>query len=706
MNLPSAVRSRRVLIALAAVVLAMSVIAVPQLRWRVQVIALHLAGKIPDITLGEVLHYMGPGSDQSMRHLIARRNPHAAIRNFKTSEQDVAAGAQTFLNQCSDCHGPDGTGSQVAPALVGRELKHGDSDWAMYRTIRDGVAGTAMRATPELSENQRWQVLSFVRSLGAASSAMANGETIAPVVHVPVPFAELAAKAQPDADWLTYSGSYAGSRHSSLRGIDRSNVDRLALKWLHQFDDRPVLEVTPLVRNGMMFISMPGGLVQALDAATGRTLWSWRCTLPKDLGDKFGRVTRGLALLDDKVFYAAQDAKLYALDAATGKQLWQAVVEEDHKIYYITGAPLAFRDVVVTGTSTEKIGRGVIAAFDVKTGKERWRFHTVPGKGERGNETWEGDSWRAGGGPAWLTGSYDPQLDLLYWGIGNPKPDYDADVRKGDNLYTNSVVALRGATGELVWHFQFVPADNRDWGANQIPVLVDYPQKEGASGATQKRLLWANRNGFYYVFDREQGTYMLGKPFAQATWTPGLDPKGRPLELPGDSGNEGRLLYPGNFGATHWSSPTYYPQRDLLIVPVLEQAMVFFPSASSPPRSSGRAFYTSVRALNAKTGDLVWEHKRPSRLATNWMPGLVSTDGGLVFGSDQSTFFALDIDSGELLWSAETGGKVLASPITFAAGGEDFLTIAAGGDLLTFGLPRERSAAPTAGGTPRTQTKR
>jgi alcohol dehydrogenase (cytochrome c) len=207
----------------------------------------------------------------------------------------------------------------------------------------------------------------------------------------------------------------------------------------------------------------------------GACLWiSSISKLPNDLGEKFGRVTRGLALLDDKIFYAAQDARLFALDAATGKQLWHAVVEPNHKIYYITAAPLAFRDVVVTGTSTEKIGRGSIAAFDVNTGKERWRFHTVPARGEPGSETWEGESWREGGGPAWLTGSYDPELDLLYWGIGNPKPDYDADVRKGDNLYTNSVVALRGATGELAWHFQFVPADNRDWGANQIPVLVNY----------------------------------------------------------------------------------------------------------------------------------------------------------------------------------------------------------------------------------------
>lgn len=684
----SATRSRRILILLATcVALAIACVAVPQIRWRTQVVLLHVAGKIPDISLGEVIAYMMPGSDQVMTELIERRNPYAAIKNAKTSDRDVASGAESFLVNCSSCHGPDGGGSQIAPALVGREFKHGDSDWAVYRTIRDGVAQTAMPATPGLTETQRWQVIAFVRSIGLASGNKTAEHAARPVIEAS--YETIAAQAQPAEDWMTYSGSYAGTRHSSLQGINRSNVNRLALKWLHQFEGRPVLEVTPVVRSGMMFISRPPCAVQALEAATGRTVWSWRCTPKNDLGGEFGIINRGVGLLDDRIFIAAPDARLFALNATTGKQLWEATVEQDAEVYYITGAPLAFRDVVVTGTSTRQIGRGSIAAFDVRTGKERWRFHTVPGPGERGHETWAGESWRAGGGPAWLQGSYDPELDLLYWGIGNPKPDYDSAVRKGDNLYTNSVVALRGTTGELAWHFQFVPADNKDWGANQIPVIVDYPQAE----TVEKRLLWANRNGYYYVFDRQNGTYMLGKPYAQVTWTPGLDAKGRPLPLPPDSGNQGRLLFPGNGGATQWPSPTYYPARDLLIVPVLEQGMVYFPSFHSPPHASGRAFYTAVRALNASTGELVWEHRRAARLDGNFMPGLVSTDGGLVFGSDQSTFFALDIDSGKLLWSAETGGTIVASPMTFVTEAEELVTIAAGGDLLTFGLPEERVEA-------------
>ena len=685
-----ATRSRRItiIVVAGAVALALALVAIPQLRWRVHIVALHLAGEINDISLQEIVAYMMPGSDQVMPQLIEKRNPYAVISNAKTSNADVAAGATLFLNRCSSCHGPDGNGSQVAPALVGREFKHGDSDWAVYRTIRDGIANTAMAPTPDLNETQRWQVIAFVRALGARNGSAA-AKIDRPTIDAVTPFASIAGKAQPDADWLTYSGSYNGTRHSSLRAITSDNVNHLTLKWLHQFEGQPPLEVTPLVRNGTMFVSVPPCTVQALDAATGRTLWTWQCTPANELGGEFGTINRGVALLDDKIFFAAPDARLFAVNAATGKQVWQATVEQDAKIYYITGAPLAFRDLVVTATSTRQIGRGVIAAFDANTGKERWRFHTVPGPGEPGNETWAGDSWRAGGGPGWLTGSYDPELDLLYWGIGNPKPDYDADVREGDNLYTNSVVALRGATGELAWHFQFVPHDNKDWGANQIPVLVDYSQ----GGNSEKRLLWANRNGFYYVFDRQKGTYLLGKPFAQVTWTPGLSPSGRPLPLPQDTGNEGRLLYPGNVGATHWSSPTYEPERDLMIVPVLEQGMVYFRSFSSPPRASGRSFHTSIRALNARTGERVWEHARPARLSGNFMPGLLSTAGGLVFGSDQTLFLALDTDTGELLWSTETGGNVIAGPMTYEVNGEQLVTIAAGGDLLTFGLPRALSEA-------------
>jgi alcohol dehydrogenase (cytochrome c) len=686
MNIFGAAR-RRPLLAVGVVILAgvAAVFALPQLRWRAQVTLMHLSGQIPDIEIGEVLAYMSPGSDQSLARLIETRNPYAVIRNAKTSEDDVEAGSGTYREHCAACHGPDATGGPTGPALIGRPLKHGESDWAVYRTIRDGVPNTAMVPTL-LTEDQRWQVIAFLYSIDIPDEAGAAVNVDAALAaDIDVPYEEIAALDEPGKDWLTYSGSYQGTRHSSLSQINQANVDQLAAKWIHQFK-APYIETSPLVRDGVMFVSVPPCSVSALNAVTGHVIWEWACNLLVDSPNEIAN--RGVALLDDKVFIATWDARLFALDAATGAELWQTAVSDDPVVYYISGAPLAYRDLVVTGISTRQVGQGVLAAFDANTGEERWRFVVIPGPGEPGHETWAGESWRVGGGPTWLTGTYDADEDLLYWGVGNPKPDYDTSGREGDNLYTNSVVAVRGSTGKLVWHFQFTPADDKDWGSNQIPVLVD----RTANGSVEKQMLWANRNGFYYVFDRVSGKYLLGTPFVQQNWTSGLDSNGRPMPPPESERSEGQLLFPGNNGGTHWWSPSYYPPRDILIVPVLEQGMVFFPSANSPPRS-GRAFYTALRALDSSTGKLVWEYRRPPRVTDNFMPGVLSTAGGIVFGSDQQMFFALNADNGEFLWSMETGGRVIAVPVTFEVDGQQFVSIAAGSDLLTFSLPPQRRPA-------------
>ncbi len=339
----------------------------------------------------------------------------------------------------------------------------------------------------------------------------------------------------------------------------------------------------------------------------------------------------------------------------------------------------------MTGVGTaSKDSRGFIAAYDARTGVQRWRFDSIPGPGMPGNETWSGDSWKRGGAGAWMTGSYDPQTDTIYWGIGNPKPDFDPGSRVGDNLYSNSVVALRGATGKLVWHFQFSPGDTHDWDSTQVPLIADRTTPQG----TQKRLLWANRNGFYYVLDRDTGAFLGGAPFVRTNWAEGLDATGRPirpvrtLEQAG-----GRPVYPGAKGGTNWWPPTYDPVLDRVYVPVLEQGMVFFPTAQTLPSSAGRSFYTAVRALDASTGALVWEHRQAARLVDNETAGLMSTRGGVVFGGDQSRFFALDAQSGKLLWEVETGGTIMAAPVTYEVNGEQFVTIAAGRSVLTFALP-------------------
>jgi alcohol dehydrogenase (cytochrome c) len=281
-----------------------------------------------------------------------------------------------------------------------------------------------------------------------------------------------------------------------------------------------------------------------------------------------------------------------------------------------------------------------------------------------------------------------PEKDMLIWGAGNPKPDYDTDARKGDNLYSNSALALEGATGKLLWYFQFTPADDKDWDSNQIPVLADLPGQYGR----EPRVLWANRNGFYYVLDRDTGRYLHSAPMVQQTWTSGIDENGRPkppaepIRRP-----EGFVVYPGNVGGTNWWSPAYDAERGLFFAPVIEQGMVFFSSQKSWPRPNDKPFYTAVRALNAATGERVWEHRREERLEGSEIGGLLATQTGLLFGGDLNTFFALDADNGQLLWSVETGGRIGAAPITYAVDGEQYLFIAAGRDLLAFALPKSGS---------------
>jgi alcohol dehydrogenase (cytochrome c) len=289
-----------------------------------------------------------------------------------------------------------------------------------------------------------------------------------------------------------------------------------------------------------------------------------------------------------------------------------------------------------------------------------------------------------------MTGTYDPQLDLLFWGIGNPKPDYDASVRRGDNLYTNSVVALQASTGKLVWYFQFTPSDDHDWDSNQVPVLVDLPEGSG----TRKLLLLANRNGFYYVLDRTTGQFVKAQAFAQQNWTAGINGKGRPIPLPSSEADQkGRLVYPSNLGATNWWPPTFDPGLKLLFVPVFEHGMVFFQSGNSFPTDSRRPLYSAVRAIDAESGQMVWEHKQKPRQGIRAVGGLLSTQGGLVFGGDANLFFALAARTGELLWSVDTGGPIAAAPVSYEVGGEQFIAIAAGRDLLTFALPPPAAGA-------------
>jgi alcohol dehydrogenase (cytochrome c) len=687
--------ARRHFIIAAMLFLAFAVIAitVPGLRWRLQVVYLDLTGRIPDLELTDLPQLLMPGARQpQIARLVVTHNPYAVIHVPQNTPEDIAAGAELFREQCAGCHSPDGSGGPGAPALYGREFKHGDTEWAVYRTIRDGVPGTAMLPHP-LKHAQLWQLVAFIRSLGVpAISVASQEEKSSRLAQVNVSYAELAATREPADDWLTYGGAYGSTRHSSLTQINSRNVGALTVRWMHQLvGGRDKIESTPLVRAGIMYVTVPPGKVLAIDTSTGRQLWEYEHTY-KFLGGGEGPLeqNRGVALLDDRVFVGTWDSKLAALDAATGRVLWQVTVGE-YPGTYISGAPLVFRDLVVTGVgSPPGYGRSFIVAYDVKTGRERWRFMTVPGVGEPGNETWPGDSWRKGGAGTWLTGTYDAGSDVLYWGVGNPRPDFDASIRQGDNLYSDSVVALRGTTGRLLWHFQFTPGDTHDWDSNQTPIIADRNTSQGL----EKRLLWANRNGFYYVLDRDDGAFLLGTPFVHQNWTAGLDAHGRPIPLPNQqAGVRGVSVYPGAKGATNWWSPTYDPELDRMFVPVLEEGMIFFPTGHTLPSTGGRSFYTAVRALDAATGKLAWEYRHEPRSEDDNTAGLLSTRGGLVFGADHGTLFALDARSGDPLWSVDTGGPIYSAPVTYNVDGEQLLSVITGRNIMTFALPKAARAS-------------
>ena len=490
-------------------------------------------------------------------------------------------------------------------------------------------------------------------------------------------------------NWLTYSRAYNGQRYSPLNQITAANVSRLSAAWAYQTTQASKFSTSPIAINGILYISEPMGPVVALDGRTGRPLWRYMRRPPQDLHACCGSANRGVAVLNDLLFVGTLDAHLLALDLETGKLRWDTVVADYKTGHAITAAPLAIGDKVIVGIAGGEYGiRGFLDAYDAKTGRRLWRFWTVPGPGEPGNETWGKESWKTGGASTWITGSYDPQLNLIYWGTSNPGPDYNGDMRKGDNLYSCSVVAVDAETGRLRWHFQFTPHDQNDWDSTHVPVLFD------ADG--RKLLAVANRNGFYYVLDRASGAFVRGTVYGKQTWASGLDAKGRPVRLPATEPTaEGRMVYPGFHGATNWFSPSFSPQTRLFYVAVRQEPAIFSKQREeySPgqwfsggnPRGVPKVEPTGfIRALESVTGKLVWEFPLKS---PPWA-GLMATAGGIVFGgSSEGVFYALDAGSGKPLWHFSTGAPIFANPVTFLVGERQHVAIAAGNALFAFALP-------------------
>jgi alcohol dehydrogenase (cytochrome c) len=456
-----------------------------------------------------------------------------------------------------------------------------------------------------------------------------------------------------------------------------------------------------------MYLTQPPNDVVALDARTGRVFWIYTHSVPSDLTTCCGLINRGLAILGDRLFMATVDAQLLAIDAKNGKPLWKTRVADSALRYAMTLAPLVVKDKVIVGVAGGEWGiRGFLAAYDAKSGKEAWRFNTIPGPGEFGHDTWpSGDAWTHGGGPVWVTGSYDPELNLTYWGTGNPAPLMNSAQRQGDNLFTDSVVALDADTGKRKWHFQFTPADRYDYDSVQVPVLVDAQW----NGAPRKLMLFANRNGFFYVLDRVTGQFLSGRPFVKLNWASGLDDAGRPKFTPQ---SPDALTYPGIQGATNWYSPSYSPRTGLFYLSAwLDYASMFAPkratykpghaflggvAKSAVPGSLSPGLETSplsvkteleahgaVLALDFRTGEKKWEFKMHEVTDA----GILTTASDLLFtGGREGYFHALDARTGALLWKGSVGGTIAAAPITYALDGKQYVAIAAGHALFVYGL--------------------
>jgi alcohol dehydrogenase (cytochrome c) len=510
-------------------------------------------------------------------------------------------------------------------------------------------------------------------------------------------------------NWLTYSGGYMSQRYSLLRGIDRSNVKNLELKWILPNQVFGAWQSTPLVVDGIMYLTQRPNDVLAVDAKTGRVFWLYRHAVSPDARVCCGSNNRGLAILGDTLFLATLDAHLVAIDAKSGRPVWNVAVADPKLGYSMTMAPLVVKDKVLIGTGGGEYGiRGFIAAYDAKSGKEVWRFHTIPGPGEPGHETWNGDAWKTGGGSIWVTPSYDPELNLTYWGVGNPGPDWNPDQRPGDNLYTDSVVALDADTGAMKWHYQFTPNDGYDYDSVQVAVLADLNWR----GTPTKAMLWANRNGNFYVLDRTNGRFLSGTPFVKVNWSSGFDQKGRPIQTPQPPGQP---TWPGNQGGTNWYSPSYSPRTELFYVSAWEGyasvyrkepqeyvagrnfggggARVVTPVPGAPTVGIGRrgpindwtdaVGHGVVLAIDPRTGQAKWRFDQFDVSDS----GILTTATDVLFtGGREGYFHALDARTGELLWKASLGGQIVMGPITYAIDGKQYVSVISGNSLITFGL--------------------
>ena len=630
--------------------------------------------------------------------------------------QDPEPGRRAFEARCARCHGADGNGGEMGPAIAPRLASLDD---AQLRTlIHEGLPAKGMPPSvidpPELTD-----LIAFLRAIqrrasqapvvrlkvqttgGATLDGQVLGEGFDDLqlrtddkrIHLLRRAGERVREVTSETGWPTYNGDPRGNRHTNLTQIDKRSISRLAPKWIFSIPDAGLLQGTPIVVDGVMYVTAPNECF-ALDAGSGRRLWHYK--RPRTKGVAGGNANRGAAVAGSRLFLETDNAHIIALDRFTGELLWDTELADWRQNYGASSAPLPAGNLIVSGVSGGEHGaNGFVAAHDQETGREVWRFWTVPKPGEPGSETWQGKDIEHGGAPTWFTGSYDPELDIVYWPTGNPSKEYEGRDRKGDNLYASSILALDRKTGTLRWYYQFTPHDLWDWDATQTSVLVDVDWQ----GRPRKLLLHASRNGFFYVFDRADGTLLLAKPFVRnLTWASGIGSDGRPVRLPGQEPSpSGTKVCPSQDGATNWYSPSFNPATGLYYVQTFEKCSIYT-TTEQGAWESGKTYLGGsqktapdpkprrmLRAIDIRTGAIRWELAQPGP-GSSWGGTLSTATGLVIFGEEGGGLMAADASTGKPLWSFQTNQTWKASPMTYSFDGRQYVAVAAGSNIIAFAI--------------------